>query len=81
MTGSTSSQIDDVVTLWNTGHHRKALAAMADPALVALVQAEVTRLETPGRRNLLDEERGDVVARHLHRSLVALLAAYAAQPA
>lgn len=74
MTGSSSSQIDALVTAWNTGHQRRVIGVVqGDADLAAMINAEITRLETASaRRNLLHPDYGDAVSKKLHDALVAL---------
>lgn len=79
MTGSMHADVDAVVMTWNSGKHDDAVAAVKGDALLAQhVQDEITRIETPGHRNLLDPRNGDVVSQKTYATLKAIQAAVAA---
>lgn len=73
MTGSSNADLNALLADWVANRRDRALAAMrGSQALRDQVSAEIARLETPGRRNLLEQ---DEVCRQLHRVLKALQAA------
>lgn len=79
MTGSLHADVDALVMVWNTGATETAIAAVKNNATLAEhVQAEITRIETPGHRNLLDPKNGDPVSQRTHATLQAIQAAVAA---
>lgn len=78
MTGSLHADVDITVAAWTAGNRESVIAAVQGNAeLAAHIAAEVTRIETPGHRNLLDPKNGDPVSQRMYEILKAIQAAAA----
>lgn len=75
MTGSAQADINAVIKLWNTGQRERAVECVLDQDMRPRLEAEKRRIETPGARNLLHAERPDAVAKRIHETITAILAA------
>ncbi len=84
MTGSSSPEIDAVVTLWNSAptdqvpdpHAAVVTQLQGDPALVSAIRGEMTRLEgSNGPRALMHLNRPDYISKMHYEWYTAMLTA------